>query len=280
VVGLAETLTTLDPAGVMRAAHALEQWAPDHAQLLDELAGLLMRVATRQVLTDFEDELYAPEVLERLAKAIAPEDVQLFYQTAITGRRDLVLAPDPRTGFEMTLLRMIAFRPGVERPQAAGAPPPARAPQGPPPQAAPAHGAPAAAAPAAVVAPAADGSWASILAALEIQGAARMLASNCVLLGRDGPVVRLGLDPKNKTFRNAASEDRLAQALTKYYGQPVKLQFESAVAGQETPAQQAAAASQQELESARRAFTADPGVQNLRERFNATVLPDTVRPVK
>src|SRR5439155_1722654 len=60
------------------------------------------------------DELYAPELLERLARALSPEDVQLFYQTAIIGRRDLPLAPDPRTGFEMTLLRMIAFRPAGE----------------------------------------------------------------------------------------------------------------------------------------------------------------------
>ena len=53
-------------------------------------------------------------MLERLARALAPEDVQLYYQTAIIGRRDLALAPDPRTGFEMTLLRMLAFRPGGE----------------------------------------------------------------------------------------------------------------------------------------------------------------------
>src|SRR5581483_1161497 len=77
----------------------------------------------KQALSDFEgDELYDPEVLTRLAKAIAPEDVQLFYQTAITGRRDLGLAPDPRSGFEMTLLRMIAFRPLGEAEQTRGGP--------------------------------------------------------------------------------------------------------------------------------------------------------------
>ena len=79
----------------------------------------------RQAVSDYEgDELYAPELLERLAGALAPEDVQLFYQTAIIGRRDLPLAPDPRSGFEMTLLRMIAFRPAGEAarhaPQPAG----------------------------------------------------------------------------------------------------------------------------------------------------------------
>src|SRR5262249_61422068 len=93
-------------------------------QVLDELASLCVRVAMKQAVSEFDgDELYAPEVLERLAKAIAPEDVQLFYQTAITGRRDLGLAPDPRSGFEMTLLRMIAFRPVGDAEQPRGTAP-------------------------------------------------------------------------------------------------------------------------------------------------------------
>src|SRR5690349_4303465 len=112
VVRLAELLGSLDVPELMRCARSLEEFAPDYAQLLDELAGLLVRVAMKQAVPDFDgDELYAPELLERLAKQLSPEDVQLFYQTAIMGRRDLALAPDPRTGFEMTLVRMIAFRP-------------------------------------------------------------------------------------------------------------------------------------------------------------------------
>src|ERR1700742_2623764 len=109
---LAELLASLNIPELMKCARSLEEFAPDYAQVLDELSGLLVRVAMKQTVADFEgDDLYAPELLERLAKVLSPEDIQLFYQTAITGRRDLALAPDPRTGFEMTLLRMIAFRP-------------------------------------------------------------------------------------------------------------------------------------------------------------------------
>src|SRR5690606_17154940 len=90
----------------------LEEWSPDYAQVLEELAGLLARVAMKQVVSDYEgDELYEPELIARLTQAMSAEEVQLFYQTALVGRRDLYMAPDPRTGFEMTLLRMIAFRP-------------------------------------------------------------------------------------------------------------------------------------------------------------------------
>src|SRR5690242_8563521 len=112
---LAELLASMNIQELMQCARSLEEFAPDYAQVLDELAGLLVRVAMKQTVTDFEgDDLYAPELLERLAKALSPEDIQLYYQTAIIGRRDLALAPDPRTGFEMTLLRMIAFRPASD----------------------------------------------------------------------------------------------------------------------------------------------------------------------
>src|SRR5882724_88706 len=121
VVRLAELLGAMNVPELLSCARSLEEFAPDYAQVLDELASLFVRIAMKQAVNDFEgDELYAPEVLERLAKAIAPEDVQLFYQTAITGRRDLGLAPDPRAGFEMTLLRMIAFRPLGEAEQVRG----------------------------------------------------------------------------------------------------------------------------------------------------------------
>src|SRR6202048_4245594 len=130
VVRIAELLAVADTAALVRCAQSLEEFAPDYAQVLDELAALLVRIGLKQAVSDYQgDELYAPELLERLARALTPEDVQLFYQTAIIGRRDLGLAPEPRSGFEMTLLRMIAFRPAGESGGggAAAAPPEGRA---------------------------------------------------------------------------------------------------------------------------------------------------------
>ena len=298
VLRIAQLLAEADGAALVSCARSLEEFAPDYAQVLDELAALLVRVGLRQAVSDYEgDELYAPELLERLAGALSPEDVQLFYQTAIIGRRDLPLAPDPRTGFEMTLLRMIAFRPAGEwltsRPGAAD--PAARAggsitAAG----ASPGSAASAAAAGSASGAAGAAGrgegagttgssggdSWAAIVNALELSGAARQLASHCVLVGRQGPVVRLALDARNQPVRTPAQEEKLAQALSRYFGEPVRLEFQVLSAGAETPALLARRVSEQELAAARRAFDAEPGVQGLRERFGATVLPDTVRPVK
>jgi DNA polymerase-3 subunit gamma/tau len=260
----------------VRCAQSLEEFAPDYAQVLDELAALLVRIGLKQAVSDYEgDELYAPELLERLARELTPEDVQLFYQTAIIGRRDLALAPEPRTGFEMTLLRMIAFRPAGES-SAARAPAGAAAASG-----APGAGSAAGARSAADAVSATDsGPWATIVNALELSGAARQLASHCVFIGRHGAVVRLALDARNQPVRTPAQEEKLAQALSRYFGEPVRLEFQAGAAGAESPALLARRASEQELAAARRAFEADPGVQGLRERFGAAVLPDTVRPVK
>src|ERR1700728_4237475 len=87
--------------------------APDYDRALIELAAFLQRIAIVQIVPEaaLQDEEFDADSLTRLAQAISPEDVQLYYQIALNGRRDLAMAPDPRMGFEMTLLRMLAFRP-------------------------------------------------------------------------------------------------------------------------------------------------------------------------
>jgi DNA polymerase-3 subunit gamma/tau len=275
VVRLLELLARGDGAELLRCAQSLEEFAPDYAQVLDALAGLLVRVGLRQAVGSFEgDELYAPELLERLARELAPEDVQLFYQTAIIGRRDLPLAPDPHSGFAMTLLRMLAFRP-------AGAPEEARTLAAAVPEATGANRAPAAGSATPVPTTEEGGGWAALVAQLELTGAARQLATHCVFLGRQGAVVRLGLDPRHQLVRTAATEEKLSQALSRHFGNTVRLEFQSgAAAAAETPAQAQRRASEAELATARRSFDEDAGVKGLRERFGATVLPETVRPVK
>jgi DNA polymerase-3 subunit gamma/tau len=203
------------------------------------------------------------------------EDVQLFYQTAILGRRDLALAPDPRTGFEMTLLRMLAFRPGdaAETRSHGGhaAPHPPRA----------AHASARAArrkrragdAKAAL-------SWSAIFNQLDLSGAARQLASHCVLLGRAGGVVRLALDPARPFVSTPALEEKLAQALSRHFGEPCAWNSSRPQPDALSPARADEHASLAQLAAARESLESDPGVQALRERFGATLLPDSVRPIK
>ena len=93
-------------------------------------------------------------------------------------------------------------------------------------------------------------------------------------------MVRLALDPGKQVLHTPAQEEKLAQALSRYFGEPVRLEFESTGASTETPAQAGKRASLEELDAARRALEGDPGARALRERFGATLVPDSVRPVK
>ncbi|GAB1261868.1 DNA polymerase III subunit gamma/tau [Aurantivibrio plasticivorans] len=96
---------------LQRVAHMAEQ-SPDYADVLASMISLLHRIAIAQVLPEAVDNTFGDrdEILQ-IAQQLPGEDVQLFYQTALLGRRDLNLVPDPRGGFEMVLLRMLAFRP-------------------------------------------------------------------------------------------------------------------------------------------------------------------------
>ena len=107
---LMAALTTRDGAALLAGIQKLEAQAPDYAALLNELATVLQRLAMLQALprAQTEDD---DEALLALNGRFKAEDLQLYYQIAVLGRRDLGWAPEPRLGFEMCLLRMLAFHP-------------------------------------------------------------------------------------------------------------------------------------------------------------------------
>src|SRR5882724_3157479 len=110
---LIDALARADGSALLAEVKELDRDAPDYDRALVELAAFLQRVAIVQIVPEaaIQDEEFEADSLTRLAQAISPEDVQLYYQIALGGRRDLAMAPEPRAGFEMTLLRMLAFRP-------------------------------------------------------------------------------------------------------------------------------------------------------------------------
>jgi DNA polymerase-3 subunit gamma/tau len=266
VVRLLERLAARDARGVFELIAAIDEFAPDYAQLLDELAALLQKVALHQAVPDLPpDELHVPEAIAALAERLPAEDLQLAYQIAIYGRRDLDLAPDPRTGVEMTLLRMIAFRPAE----------PAHGVRG----SATARAAPVAAEPPAGPATAAaPGDWPDLLSRLELHGAARQLAGHCELIERAGNRFRFLLDARSHSLRTRQLEDRFAQALGRLIGEAVTIEIELGGAG-DTPARREQQARDERLEKARAALENDPAVKALRERFGAVLQPDSVKPV-
>jgi DNA polymerase-3 subunit gamma/tau len=269
VAQIVEALSLGGGAALMARVGELDKDAPDYDRALVEVAAFLQRIAIVQIVPEAasEDEQYDPEILARLAGAMLPEDVQLYYQIALAGRRDLPMAPDPRLGFEMTLLRMLAFRPDASPAPAVPATAPRLAPSaGRLPATAPA---PASPAPATVSSIDAD-NWLAVVEAAGLGGMVRQLAFNCVPASFHNSVLVLRLEAAADSRRSKPIEDKLAQGLSKYMGREIRVAFEVSD-GLATPARQRAHADQERTLRAAQAFEQDPAVKGLRERFGAEV---------
>jgi DNA polymerase-3 subunit gamma/tau len=286
---LLQALADGDGPALLSQVREMADLAPDFASALQELLGLLHRIAMCQALPG-----HAPGIdetdrdLADLARRMPPEDVQLFYQIGLIGQRDLPLAPDPRSGFEMVLLRMLTFRPVGTEPAATTAP--EQSPERPetpssatplrPPQPAPLRPQAVSTAPAASVALAAPSDWHTLVAGLRLGGVASQLASHCELVSWDGSNLRLRLDPASRHMRVASSEQRLLEALRERLGAHIRLTITQEAPQTETPAQRQARQNEQRREQAQRSIREDPIVQGLEEHFGARVIPDSIAPLE
>ncbi len=114
VIALLEAVLQRDATKTMKAVATLAEFSPDFENVLAELLSLLHHMSLAKTVPEALDEFVsAREVLLKLSEEVSAEDLHLFYQIALIGRRDLPLSPDARNGFEMILLRMLAFRPAA-----------------------------------------------------------------------------------------------------------------------------------------------------------------------
>lgn len=298
VLQLVRLLATQDVAQVLDYARQLEQFSHDYVQMLDALVSLLARVALFQAAGrpyDEDDDVPA-ETMAELAAAIAPEDLQLYWQVGVLARRDLPLAGDQRSGFALALLRMLAFRPGSEpageggaasgaaggrpvaaRGVAAAASAAATVAAGAPGRAAPAAGTATTSAPAAPALEFTPENWSAIIDALGLAGSARQLAANCAPGGRQGNKVKLLVDAR--ATRTPGNEAKLTEAISRYLGQKVQVVFETAaVEPPPTPARELQRQDEERLAQARAALASDPNIQAMQRHMGATIFPDSVRP--
>ena len=316
VLGVLDALAAGDGERLLAECTQIASYSPDFGGVLDDLASVLHRLQLIQLIPGYQPEEGSDDdsALVTLAERMTPEDVQLYYQIATSGRRDLAIAPDARTGFEMAMLRMLAFRPDdgapatrAERP--AATPSPAAAPQrnsAPAPSARPAsvmhqpaadvrpaprvEPVPAAAVapvpPAAAVAPIAIDEqglphWESLIERANLRGPFGLLAQNALLRQRDGNTLVLALQPAHMSLAVepmvSQMEERIGQAL----GERIRLRFVgiAASATTETPAARAAQARDVAQSAAEESIEGDPLVQSLKREFGARVVPQSVKPL-
>ena len=277
-----------DAAAVMHEVAALAEHAPDFAGLLGALLTVLHRIAVLQQVPSAAQPAWGEvERLQELAAQIPAEDVQLYYQIALLGQRDLPLAPDARAGFEMVLLRMLAFRPDsgdpvVERSQASPAPQP-RASRTPPSPPAGGASSPEREAPRAPPSQAAEvsigelGDWHGFIQRLGLNGMAAQLANNCVFDGWDGRQLALRLDPACSSLIGSLAERRLQEAVSATLGTPVTLKLIAATAESETPAQREARERCERQAETEAEIAEDPLVLAMQDQFDAEIIPDSIR---
>jgi DNA polymerase-3 subunit gamma/tau len=278
VLRLLRLLGQDDAKGIVEAIREIDEQFPNYGRLLEDLARDLQRIAVYQVVgtCDAEDDLKEEEYAE-LAAILSMEDVQLFYQAAILGRRDLHLAPDPRSGAEMTLLRMLAFRPvtaeaggsagggSSTKSSARNAPPATRAPA-----------AVKASEPENPTATWAEPDWSALVTRIGCGGAVRLLASNCAYRGREGNTIYLGLDPRSESLLTKRRKEDLARKLSEHFGETLSVDIQLAADAGETPSQEESRLADERLEAARQSLEADPNVQALKDMFGAELKTDSI----
>jgi DNA polymerase-3 subunit gamma/tau len=299
VYRLLDALAALDGQSLLQVVAEMSQLAIDFTNATQELLAMLHQIALLQVVPgSVPDEAFDAERLVQFAAQLTQEDVQLFYQIGLTGQRELYLAPDPRSGFEMLLLRMLAFRPEGGNETGSGNSTPGNRPKRRPPapqqavkpasstptgadaQSSQAHAEPAGrnqpASEAAVLDPS---QWDSFVAGLKLGGMASQLASHCVFESWDGATLSLQLDPSRQQLRVGQVEARLQEGIGKVLGKPVKLKITEVVPEGETPAMRQAREQRERQHEAEAAMVNDPLVREMEEHFSARLVSDSVRPL-
>jgi DNA polymerase-3 subunit gamma/tau len=290
VVRLLAALAKQDGPELLAEVAKLDESAPDYGAVLDELLEALQRIAVLHLVGGrSDDEEFA--AVAPFVEQFSAEDAQLFYQIALHGRRDLPICREPRMGFEMTLLRMLAFRPAAEetappqRAVRAVAPAvPAAAPR--PPTVAPAR--PQAAADAERVAEArpkagggvATAEWASVVQTLDLRGPARQLADSCDLASNAGGSWQLVVPADKEHLNTQQLRARLETALREQHGRDLRLAITVGQPSRPTPAELRRSNESARMRDAREAIEADPNVKAVQAAFDATLEADSIRSSK
>ena len=284
VISMVRALAGEDAQGLLDIVEDLVSQSRDLESVLVNLAEVLHRITLVQCVPAYRDpERSDWDAIEELARVLPVEDAQLFYQIATRGRAELGLAPDPRTGLEMALLRMLAFRPAapqsaqagsaaaggsaagesVPRAEPAAEPPETRAPEAP----AAAQGGPS--------------EWLSMAKELKLSGQARELARNVHLRDRSDDRWEFAIASSLRHLGSERCVSSLSQAISDMVGHPVHVRI---VDEENSKLETAAVAEQQKaresMSEAEKAINDDPTVKSLKEQMGAKLVEDSIQPLQ
>lgn len=300
VLALLAAVNAGDAGAVLAGVDEIAQHAPDYGATLEELIALLHQVTLLQMVPEMAQTHTAEEQsLGELARQMSLDESQLCYQFAINGRRDLPVAPDPRIALEMTLLRMIAFKP-VEAPEGAGGPPggaeeapPAKKPE-PPAQPVASQSAGnggenrlARHSPPTPLEPQAGASgpplpspdtWPEFFETLGLVGITHSVALHLELIAVSGDRLEFVLDRNNATLFQERQVDTLALAFGQVLGRSVTVDVQQGDVGEQTPNHRRAMQAAERQRLAELALNEDPELAALIAEFDGRLVEGSIRP--
>ena len=280
-----------DAPQLLKIVKTIDDFFPDYENLLGEISDKMQQIAVIQVTGETDNSVFMDESIKEYASSMSPEDIQLYYEIAIMGKRDIYLAPSLRAGFEMTLIRMLAFRPHNNEQQNTNI----------------------------VINKSSitddkiptkkrteeqtedhlkkveaiekdkmdkqlmankkwseDLVWSDLIEELNLSGLAKMLANNCALLGRKENTIYLSLDEKSGSYKNLEREQLLSKSLSDLFDEDLTIKVEISKADKETPSQEKIRQKDEQLEAARNSLKSNSGVKEAEELFGASMDPESI----
>ena len=276
---LLQALANDDAALIMQCTYDLSQLSADFVSLFEDIIHVLHQAALVQAVPSILDSLeFDQEIIENLSKQLSPEDVQLFYQISLIGKRDMYLSPSPQGALEMTLLRMLAFKPAEkgkldsdvsfnnsnktrkeennkqgnnissdikdtldlsERKE----------------------------------------NWSKLIANLNLQGVTNSLASNCSVQSISDSTIILNLEKQHEGIATKSAKLKLENALKYYFGKDLKLKIEISSHEMETPAMEKDREIAKNQSIAEKKAEEDEVVKAFKSKFGAEIIEGSVKPI-
>lgn len=276
ITQLLQALAKNDGNNLFGIINELANTGADFQRVLEEVLTLLHQIAIFKVVPQAPSDGHFEETtVKELQTLFDAESLQLYYQIGLIGRRDISLAPTTRSGFEMIMLRMLAFKPG-SAPEKSPTLPPMATPSAIKPAAAPPTPVKSTSSPIQeATAPVSD--WQTILNALNLKGPLFSLASHCILNEITKDNIHLTLDQLHAPLLNKAAEERLTQALQSYFGKPIALTISIGKPTIDTPATAQKKRTEARQTEAVQSIMNDGNVQAIISMFDAKVINNSVK---
>lgn len=254
VEALLNALATQDAKQLLTTSNELAEFGADFNNVLEELLSALHQIAITQLVPDFQT--YENDFIHALASKFTREDVQLYYQIGLHGRRDLNIIQNNKSGFEMTLLRMLAFKP-FDTAQPSKLQPqkektPAKITE--------------------------NLNWELLVKELSLTSLAQTLALNCSLKSSNQDQIELNLAPKHAALLNEKLRLRVNEAINQRFGKNIKLIIHTIKSDSESPAEKSTRIEDEKHKVAVDAIQNDPTIQAMIEKMGANLDPSLVKP--